>query len=81
MAGVGQTRHRSCKLVVEIILNMDDQNNPSGKVRECPKRTFWLLPRPAVKPAYNGEDAKAFFRRMSQRAQMRYPNPGFRKRE
>jgi hypothetical protein len=62
---------------VEIILNMDDnQNYPNGKVRECPKRTFWLLPRPAVKPAYNGEDPKAFFRRMSQRAQMQYPNPG-----
>jgi hypothetical protein len=76
MAGVGQTRHRSCKLAVEIILNMDDQNNPNGKVGECPKRTFWLLPRPAIKPAYKGEDAKTFFRRMAQRAQMQNPNPG-----
>ena len=54
----------------------DNQNYPNGKVGECPKRTFWLLPRPGVKPAYKGEDPKAFFRRMSQRAQMQYPNPG-----
>ena len=62
---------------MEIILNMDDnQNYPNGKVRECPKRTFWLLPRPAGWPVPKGEDPKALFRRMSQRAQMQNPNPG-----
>jgi hypothetical protein len=56
---------------------MDNDNKiPNGKVGECPKRTFWLLPRTAIKPAYKGEDPKAFFRRMSQRAQMANPNPG-----
>ena len=55
---------------------MDNQSKPNRRVGECPKRTFWLLPRPAVKPAYKGEDPKAFFRRMSQRAQLAGPNPG-----
>jgi hypothetical protein len=54
----------------------DNQNNPNGKVRECPKRTFWLLPRPAIKPAYTGEDPKRFFRRIAPRARQQDPNPG-----
>ena len=56
---------------------MDDtKNNPNGRVGECPRRTFWLLPRPAIKPAYKGEDPKRFFRRMSERARLQNPNPG-----
>ena len=54
----------------------DNLNNTIGKVGECPKQTFWLLPRPAVKPAYNGEDPKRIFRRMSERARLQDPNPG-----
>jgi hypothetical protein len=55
---------------------MDDNNNiTNGRVGECPKRVFWLLPRPAIKPACKGEDPKAFIRRMSLRAQMANPNP------
>ena len=74
-----QTRGQHCNSVgsvvtVEII--MDDQINPNRRVGECPKRIFWLLPRPPVKPAYKGEDPKAFFRRISQRPQMANPNPG-----
>jgi hypothetical protein len=54
----------------------NNQNNPNGKVGECPKRVFRLLPRPAIKPAYKGEDPKTFLRRMALRAQMANPNPG-----
>ena len=53
-----------------------DNKTPDGEGGECPKRVFRLLPRLAVKPTPKGEDPKAFFRRMSQRAQMQNPNPG-----
>ena len=43
----------------------DNKNNPNREVGECPKRVFRLLPRPAIKPAYTGEDPKRFFRRMA----------------
>jgi hypothetical protein len=53
----------------------NNKNNPNAEVGECPKRVFRLLPRPAVRPAYQGEDPKAFLRRMSQRVQIANPNP------
>jgi hypothetical protein len=34
-------------VTLEIIMD-DNLNNPNGQVGECPKRTFWLLPRPAA---------------------------------
>ena len=54
----------------------DNQNNPNGRVGECPKRIFWLLPRQVNRPVPKGEDPKTFLRRMSLRAQMANPNPG-----
>jgi hypothetical protein len=56
---------------------MDDPiNNPNREIGESPKGIFRRLPRPAVKPAYKGEDPKRFFRRMSERARLPNPNPG-----
>jgi hypothetical protein len=55
---------------------MNDNNTVNGRREESPKEIFRLLPRPAVKPTYKGEDPKAFLRRMGQRVQRQNLNPG-----
>ena len=46
-----------------------NKHDLNGKIGECPKRVFWLLPRPA-KPARTGEDpsSKLTERRASPRS-------------